>query len=512
VGNKNIFRNLILVAFAALVFLVLSNRTYAAPYDVTDYTTPTPNSYPNGIVTGPDGNIWFTQYGGNNIAKLVIATGVITEYPVPTANSHPDFITSGLDGNLWFTENAVNKVAKINAVTGDITEYTIPTAASGPHGITTGLDGMIWFTESSGNKVAKINPNTGDITEYTIPTLNSQPHRLTTAQDGTIWFTEYNTNKVAKINPNTGDITEYTVPSGFDGLSAITMGKDGIVWFSEEDVAQIGKIDPFDGVINEYPIPGVVDWSGPKGATTTSDGNIWFTIYYADKIGKINPLTNDFTLYDLGGTGLYPYDITVGPDNNLWFVKNNSDKISRFELPVIHTTNNSPDGSVVELDTPEGTNITCNNMVTESSLNLDDPGRTYPHGLLDFCFTTTSGATNEVSVTFQTDLLPSQVTARKYVSSTNTYLDVPGAVITETTINGNHALKVTYSITDGGILDDDGLANGTVLDPIGLAVTSATLASTGQNTIYIIITAVLMIIFSSLFIARKKTFQFITNS
>ena len=82
----------LIAVFLISSFVFFGNTTFAAPYDVTDFVTPTASSYPNGIVTGPDGNIWFTEYGGNNIAKLVISTGVITEFPVPTANSHADYI------------------------------------------------------------------------------------------------------------------------------------------------------------------------------------------------------------------------------------------------------------------------------------------------------------------------------------------------------------------------------------------------------------------------------------
>jgi hypothetical protein len=35
---------------------------------------------------------------------MITPDGQITEYPVPTPNSHPEFITAGPDGNIWFTE------------------------------------------------------------------------------------------------------------------------------------------------------------------------------------------------------------------------------------------------------------------------------------------------------------------------------------------------------------------------------------------------------------------------
>jgi streptogramin lyase len=38
--------------------------------DITEFTIPTDdwNSYPSGIVVGPDGNLWFTESSSNKIA------------------------------------------------------------------------------------------------------------------------------------------------------------------------------------------------------------------------------------------------------------------------------------------------------------------------------------------------------------------------------------------------------------------------------------------------------------
>ncbi len=79
---------------------------------ITEYALPTSNSGATGIASGPDGNLWFTEAGGNRIGRIT-ASGEITEYPVPTWGSAPDAITSGPDGNLWFTERRVDSIARI---------------------------------------------------------------------------------------------------------------------------------------------------------------------------------------------------------------------------------------------------------------------------------------------------------------------------------------------------------------------------------------------------------------
>ena len=39
-----------------------------------------------GITTGPDGNLWFTEFGAGKIGRIT-PSGSITEFPIPTAGS-----------------------------------------------------------------------------------------------------------------------------------------------------------------------------------------------------------------------------------------------------------------------------------------------------------------------------------------------------------------------------------------------------------------------------------------
>lgn len=76
----------------------------------------------------------------------------VTEFSIPTANSTPFAITAGADGNIWFTETGGNKIGRIS-LAGAITEFSAPGA---PGGITAGPDGALWFTEIGGNKIGRM--------------------------------------------------------------------------------------------------------------------------------------------------------------------------------------------------------------------------------------------------------------------------------------------------------------------------------------------------------------------
>ena len=84
------------------------------------------------MVTGPDGNIWYTNYTGNAIGRLT-TTGVITQYALPVSGSQPNGITVGSDGALWFTQ-AISPAGQLRigriSTTGAINEYLV--TYSGP--------------------------------------------------------------------------------------------------------------------------------------------------------------------------------------------------------------------------------------------------------------------------------------------------------------------------------------------------------------------------------------------
>src|SRR5262249_43425841 len=59
------------------------------------------NSNPQGITSGPDGNLWFTQQAAKQVGRITTA-GAITAFPV---TGHPFEITTRPDLAIWFTQS-----------------------------------------------------------------------------------------------------------------------------------------------------------------------------------------------------------------------------------------------------------------------------------------------------------------------------------------------------------------------------------------------------------------------
>jgi len=111
--------------------------------------------------------------------------------------------------------------------------------------------------------------------------------------------------------------------------------------------------------------------------------------------------------------------------------------------------------------------LTSTSSIAESTTTADT-GYSYPLGLISF--TADCGTPGYTTTITQYYFNPpaGNFVVRKFVNGT--YLTISGATITPATIGGVPALVVSYQVTDGGALDDDGLANGIIVDPAGLAV------------------------------------------
>src|SRR5438552_130229 len=102
--------------------------TPATAQTVTLFSLRPLDNGPSGITAGPDGNLWFTVLGSNQIGRITPA-GRVTGFW--TLSSTPYNITAGPDGNLWFTEDGATGYA-IGRITpaGVITEFSLPSGTS----------------------------------------------------------------------------------------------------------------------------------------------------------------------------------------------------------------------------------------------------------------------------------------------------------------------------------------------------------------------------------------------
>jgi len=295
------------------------------PQFVAEYSVP--GSNPKGITAGPDGNIWFTEYGTNRIGRINPEDGAIKHFG-PVSKGSPNDITAEPDGKIWFTEST-NWIGS-STPDGIINEFEIKSdgiPGGIPYGITAGEgpDGnqWCWFTEDASNKIGRISHDGSTIKEIPLA-AGSNPKGITAGPDGNIWFTEYGTSRIGYIDPYDLTYTPKEIPlAAGSNPEGITAGPDGNIWFTEYGTNRIGCIDIQSDTYalrEEYQV--TTAGSRPSNITMIAD-YLWFTENGGtgkDKIGWM-----DTEGYCLGEYALRktvprrPYDITAGPDDNLWF-------------------------------------------------------------------------------------------------------------------------------------------------------------------------------------------------
>jgi streptogramin lyase len=354
-------RRLMVAQFWAACFGIITLVLGAGPAQaqiVTEFSAGLSSiARPNGIASGPDGNLWFTEMGSANRIGRITPAGVITEFSAGiTTGANPGTITAGPDGNLWFSEASASRIGRITPA-GVITEFSA--GISGTAGsIAAGPDGNLWFTERSANRIGRIT-TAGVVTEFSAGlSPSSGPSYITAGPDGNMWFTEGIGNRIGRITM-AGVITEFSAGlTASASLQAIAAGPDGNLWFCEGRGDRIGRITPA-GVITEFSA-GITPSMFPGFITSGPDGNMWFT--EENPGGKIGRITTAGVVTEFGtgitaGAGLQ--GIALGPDGNLWFAEFDGVRIGRMTVTTrqalfVNSSTSTNKTSVVRIVNPTG--------------------------------------------------------------------------------------------------------------------------------------------------------------
>ena len=338
-----------------------------AQNNIDEFDLADPNAFARDIVSGPDGELWFTEPEGK-IGRINPETHAVTEFPVTTPSGLLGGIAAGSDGAIWFTEESAGKIGRIDPNTQIVTEFPV---FGSPEKIITGPDGNLWFIAASPN-------DTGDFYEcfdvnddqikYSRPG-GSSIAGIAVGQDGGIWYSSYGGDAyLTKIDPSTGGTSE-SFYTGSYVANNLVLGPDGALWGTSDQSQGTGGAYP-DGVIGGsiqrfdtstrtttyYPL---ADYQcDPQGIVLGPDGAIWFTetaYGIGNKIGRIDPYTHVINEFEVPykfpyGFGSEPYELALGPDGAVWFTENGSNTIGRI-LPADLEVDS--EGEDISADDPE---------------------------------------------------------------------------------------------------------------------------------------------------------------
>lgn len=444
-----------------------------------DNTSGYPSITPNGqkiIYAKPADGVW-PMYAMNSDGTNVTSLGISGYYGGAISNTKISYYDdsfsqriANLDGSDSFATGfspSFEGVANVSALSPDGQKKAYPIAeddniislylsnldGSSAHKLNTVTNAIVPTFSPDGQKVYFIGSEDGEaLSLYSVDVDGSNEHQLTSL-------------------PSSGYLE--MAPDGSKLLLAIDHG--------EEDGTEIDTVNPNGS--NLHPIvQNIMRADNPSSVGWSPDSS---KILYQEGVSDSN-----IDIFSVNADGSNPTNLTNTADVSESYLLAHLVWASAASANAT-TLSSAETAQSILLSTPEGTEITCSSSAKAAAQAKQDTQYNYPFGLVNFCFNTES-ADNEVSLTFVTDLKPGQVTARKYNSIKQAYSDISGATIAETTLDGQHALKLTYTITDNGPLDLNP-QTGKITDPVGLAVQESELAGTGQSQLPLYILAILIL-------------------
>ncbi|MEN6408388.1 MAG: hypothetical protein ABFD44_01585 [Anaerolineaceae bacterium] len=334
--SKRLFRLPLRFALVGIVLVSLC-LTNLAPanaqtmFSLTPLTSFPADSYPAGLVYGPDQSIWFTLSGSGAIGQTTGGTNL--NWALPDATVRPLDLTIGSDQALWFSEENGNQIGRITTA-GEVTEYSLGAESRKPTAVALGQDLALWFTEFDGNRIGRMTTS-GEVEEFPLAEAGSKPLSIVSDAEGNLWFTEWGTYRVGKITLQ-GEIQEYPIPNPPARPAEILFGPDGNLWVSFNTGKTVARINPQTAEFTFYRLP--TQSSTLADLTIGPDGQIWYvgtqTVgSFGVSAAGASPVVTEVDL----PTPVYTYrgrsQIIAGPDNDLILTTANTSDISRTVLP-----------------------------------------------------------------------------------------------------------------------------------------------------------------------------------
>ncbi len=284
--------------------------------------------------------------------RLLSTVPPVAEFPVRTSGGDPLGIVEDPNGNIWTLLGDQN-IAEISNSGGVIVQYSVPTY--GGLELTTGqtfldlitydpADKDIWFYEVQGvypgpitGAFAQLNPTTGAITEYPFLNFPAQPvfplvGSMTAGPDGNIWFTEPYQNEMGMFDINTHLVNQFTMPLADTQPQAIALGGDGNLYFTEGGQNKIGQLNPISHVVTNFAFepPSYTTNDQAEGIAPGPNDTIWFVTNQANRVDEFNIQTQQFTKIIPVTPPYTPpapppfanlWSIAEGPDGNMYYTE-----------------------------------------------------------------------------------------------------------------------------------------------------------------------------------------------
>jgi len=255
----------------------------------------------NGIVTAPDGKLWFVDGGPNRrFLNLEPRTREFNQFPLPKLDSgsasgntmrvHPN-------GTVWLNSIAANEVIRLDPRTKKFDVFEVPAGEARkprgavPYGMAIDGDGFVWSVLQGPNAMTRIDPNSGQFRDFPIPVQGAVARKAGSDSKGDIWAGLHGAGKLLKVDHKTFQMKVYDPPTPNSGVYSVQGDPKGpYVWMSQQHVDQIARFDPTTETFVEFPLANAEEDHRRIDVDQNNSNRIWWSGNLTGRMGYIEIL------------------------------------------------------------------------------------------------------------------------------------------------------------------------------------------------------------------------------
>ena len=291
---------------------------------ITEYDLPDQSRAPHDAEVGPDGMVWYPDFGQQYLGRLEPRTGEVTEFQVPEARpGNPTGILAlrlDKDGNPWGGNMFQGAIFKFDRQRETFQVWKVPDELEQPRGAhgtrilqvnhaapeSSHVDGKVWLQNRSIAGVHRLDLATGEFESFE-PFLGStrRSHNLygiSPDSQNNLWFMDFSNEHIGRIDARTGAITLYEAPTLGSRPRRGTVDSHDRVWYAGFGASVIGMFDPRTEKFQEWRPP--TPRTKPYDVAVDKNGDVWTGSMFTDRVVRLNPVTGEFIEYLLPRKGV----------------------------------------------------------------------------------------------------------------------------------------------------------------------------------------------------------------
>ena len=291
---------------------------------ITEYDLPDQSRAPHDAEVGPDGMVWYPDFGQQYLGRLDPRTGEVTEFQVPEARpGNPTGILAlrlDKDGNPWGGNMFQGSIFKFDRQRETFQVWKVPDELEQPRGAygtrilqvnhaapeSSHVDGKVWLQNRSIAGVHRLDLATGEFETFE-PFLDSTrpAHNLygiSPDSQNNLWFMDFSNEHIGRIDARTGAITLYETPTLGSRPRRGTVDSHDRVWYAGFGASVIGMFDPRTEKFQEWRPP--TPRTKPYDVAVDKNGDVWTGSMFTDRVVRLNPATGEFIEYLLPRKGV----------------------------------------------------------------------------------------------------------------------------------------------------------------------------------------------------------------